>query len=906
MSRKDLVLQAVSDLYKGKGISASEVADHLGLERANISKDLNRLAEENLITKEYGKPVLFYPIEKNIKEISMDCKETIVRIEDQLIHCDKKLTSSIDKFQQQNESLFQIIEQAKAAILYPPFGMNIILLGESGVGKSMFAELIYKYAKEIDRLDDNAEFIDFNCADYANNPQLLLGTLFGVKKGAYTGADQDSEGLVSKANGGILFLDEVHRLPPEGQEMFFKLMDNGVYRRLGETQSTRKAQVLIICATTEFPDDALLKTFMRRIPMVLTIPNLESRSIDERYNLITTFFKEEAAKLQKNIKISLNVARALLGCPCTNNIGELKVNIQLLCAKAYADFISKKNNEISIRTVDLSSNIKEGLYNSNIHRQVWNKFSLDYGEDIIFHCGKNINSLVRDNIKIEQDIYETISQRYETMRRNNVAELIIEQEIDNDITKYFTKYKNEDSVVQRKLQNIIEPFILEIINEVITFCENQMQYSMESNIRTGLIIHIDNTIKRIKRGQKIINPKLSKIKENYNFEFHVALKALKVLESKLDIKIPEDEAGFLTMFIKYEVAIAENKGELVNIFVITHGEGIATAMVRTVNKLLESTHAIGFDVPLDENPKETLMKISEVLKDKTNDSLFLVDMGSATTFGETLKKEFGVRIRTVPLVSTLHVVEATRKAVMGATLDEIYNDVLKVNVIMDNSTKEDIINKKLAILTMCTTGHGSALTVKYLLHKELKIDENQVSIIPLNVVGKEGIYTRISDLEKTYKIIAIISSFKMDIDIQQFGLNEIFMDNSIEEIQKIVDRNLMYLNIGNTLKKQFNNIDGMELTQDIQRINSKLEETLNVRCSADKLIGLTLHLGGVMNRLVVNDRHIRYDEKEYILKNYKKEVNIIKNILAELENKYKVSIPEDEICYIVDIIKEVT
>jgi Sigma-54 interaction domain. len=64
-------------------------------------------------------------------------------------------------------------------------------------------------------------FIVFNCADYADNPQLLMSQLFGYVKGAFTGAESSKAGLVEKADGGILFLDEVHRLPSEGQEILF-------------------------------------------------------------------------------------------------------------------------------------------------------------------------------------------------------------------------------------------------------------------------------------------------------------------------------------------------------------------------------------------------------------------------------------------------------------------------------------------------------------------------------------------------------------------------------------------------------------------------------------------------------------------------------------------------------------
>ena len=144
----------------------------------------------------------------------------------------------------------------------------------------------------------------FNCAEYAENPQLILAQLFGYKKGAFTGADRDSEGLVEKADGGVLFLDEIHRLPPDGQEMLFMLMDRGVYRRLGEPDRERKANVLIMGATTENIEETLLQTFLRRMPVVVTLPSLEERPIEERLELIEYFFRLE----QKNIGMPMYIS----------------------------------------------------------------------------------------------------------------------------------------------------------------------------------------------------------------------------------------------------------------------------------------------------------------------------------------------------------------------------------------------------------------------------------------------------------------------------------------------------------------------------------------------------------------------------------------------------------------------
>src|SRR5690606_9899895 len=185
-----------------------------------------------------------------------------------------------------------------AAILYPPRGLHTIIFGETGTGKSVFARSMYEFALESKAMSQDAPFISFNCADYAQNPQLLFGHIFGVKKGSYTGATEDSPGLLKKADGGILFLDEIHRLPPEGQEMLFTFIDKGVYQPLGESGKEYEASVQIIGATTE-NSDVLLSTFNRRIPMSITMPPLRERTIDERYQLVASFLQQEAHRLNQ-------------------------------------------------------------------------------------------------------------------------------------------------------------------------------------------------------------------------------------------------------------------------------------------------------------------------------------------------------------------------------------------------------------------------------------------------------------------------------------------------------------------------------------------------------------------------------------------------------------------------------
>ncbi|MGL5415136.1 MAG: sigma 54-interacting transcriptional regulator [Clostridium sp.] len=130
------------------------------------------------------------------------------------------------------------MEQCKAAAVYQK-GLPITLTGNSGVGKSYIAKIIHEYTIYKKCIAEDAPFITFNCADYANNRELLSANLFGYKKGAFTGADKESIGLIEAANNGYLFLDEVHRLSPEGQEKLFLFLDQGKFRRIGETNKWR-------------------------------------------------------------------------------------------------------------------------------------------------------------------------------------------------------------------------------------------------------------------------------------------------------------------------------------------------------------------------------------------------------------------------------------------------------------------------------------------------------------------------------------------------------------------------------------------------------------------------------------------------------------------------------------------
>lgn len=184
--------------------------------------------------------------------------------------------------------------------------------------------MIYRYCLAYDLLPENAPFVTVNCAQYANNSELLTSNLFGHVQGAYTGATQDKMGAFEAADDRMLFLDEVHRLSPEGQEKLFTYLDQGIIYRMGDTNQIKKVNVRLFFATTEEVTKYFLPIFLRRIPFKIDFPSLKARSKEERLELIYAFFLNEQRTI-KRPKVSGQVLSLLANQNFLGNIGELKI-----------------------------------------------------------------------------------------------------------------------------------------------------------------------------------------------------------------------------------------------------------------------------------------------------------------------------------------------------------------------------------------------------------------------------------------------------------------------------------------------------------------------------------------------------------------------------------------------------
>ena len=203
-----------------------------------------------------------------------------------------------------------------------PSPLNVLVLGETGVGKEVFAEAVHRASKRASK-----PFLQLNCA--AIPASLLEGELFGYEKGAFTGASQAKAGLFESADGGTVFLDEIGEVPLETQAKLLRVLESGQVLRLGSLRP-RHVDVRFVAATnrdlkTQIVDGKFRPDlFFRLNGITLTLPPLRKR-VDDVLPLAEHFARRVAEHMGTRAPaVSSPAAQVLRKHAWPGNVRELK------------------------------------------------------------------------------------------------------------------------------------------------------------------------------------------------------------------------------------------------------------------------------------------------------------------------------------------------------------------------------------------------------------------------------------------------------------------------------------------------------------------------------------------------------------------------------------------------------
>ncbi len=270
---------------------------------------------------------------KGLRQETVQLREETERLRKRVLRAESQLQPVFKNVKMRD--LFDMIEQIA------PSDANVLIVGESGVGKEVFANRIHEMSNR-----SNGPLIKLNCAAFPAN--MIEGELFGYKKGAFTGASQDFPGMLQAASEGTLFLDEIAEMPIDLQTRFLRVLQEREFRPLGSTQII-KADFRLVAASNRRPEEAIRSGRMREDlyyrlnTFTLAIPPLRERTEDIP-ELSQLFLQRFCTKMNKPLlTIQSEAYDTLLRYHWPGNVRQLQNVIERAVVLAQGSMITRRN-----------------------------------------------------------------------------------------------------------------------------------------------------------------------------------------------------------------------------------------------------------------------------------------------------------------------------------------------------------------------------------------------------------------------------------------------------------------------------------------------------------------------------------------------------------------------------------
>jgi len=329
LDRKDMLGRNMRELEQDGSISESGSLIAIREKRPVTLQQKFKTGKECLITSspvydDKGEVVMVVTNVRDLTEL-LSLQEEIEKEKKEKERMKRELNHLYDKMCVQDKMV--ILDGNSLNALYmadqvAPLDTTVILLGETGVGKEVFAQYVYSNSRRYGK-----RYIKINCGAIPGS--LIENELFGYEKGAFTGADRNGRmGLFEAADGGTVFLDEIGELPLDMQVKLLRVIQEGEIKRIGGIEP-KKIDVRLITATNrnleEMVDKKLFREdlYYRLMTFPIVIPPLRERR-DDIVPLAFHFLKELNAKYGFQKKLSPFAVQMIENYSWPGNIRELR------------------------------------------------------------------------------------------------------------------------------------------------------------------------------------------------------------------------------------------------------------------------------------------------------------------------------------------------------------------------------------------------------------------------------------------------------------------------------------------------------------------------------------------------------------------------------------------------------
>lgn len=327
--------------------TTASIASALAISRNLASQYLNDLVRAKVAVKAGSRPVYYFHRRGLERFLQTSISRSSFASVGDLFDRDAADAPGFERAIGYDLSLSVAIERVRAAMVYPPCGIPLLLVGPHGTGKSLLARLAFEYARAEGMVSASTELVRIDCASYRADASVTADRILEDALG----------GGPSSRDAGMFFLKDVDQLPITVLEgLLSRIAPESASGDACAPRSKDRSPVpaRVVLSASCAPDSPEARELARRVPLTATVPALKDRTPEERSELCLHFLKREGRRLGTDIYISRGAFRRLTEGEFGENVRGLRSCITSCCASA---FLGREGDRLDIRTFQLPSKL---------------------------------------------------------------------------------------------------------------------------------------------------------------------------------------------------------------------------------------------------------------------------------------------------------------------------------------------------------------------------------------------------------------------------------------------------------------------------------------------------------------------------------------------------------------------
>ncbi len=616
--------------------------------------------------------------------------------------------------------------------------------------------------------------------------------------------------------------------------------------------------------------------------------------------MIQKFLTLEAARIKKTLNINAELLRCLLLYDCEANCMQLKADIKIGCANAY---VREHNGSdtLPLYISDFDHNIRKGFLKYKTYRE-------EIEEIIPYDYSYSVNGMAVKMSSVDKEklnnvsIYEDLHQKAESLAASGLDENDINIILSTELENRFHKYKNEltkQIVNKEQFSMLVDKQIIYLIESFLEDAALKLGRNFSNSVFYGLCLHLNSVIYKQTKPNKVSPKQIMNILDQYKTEYLLSTDLALTIKKEFGLELPIDEVILITMFICYQTPISDISNKPVVLFAF-YGDGIADSITKTIISLTHLENVFSFELAFEKEMEEIYDSIKRyILKIERGKGIIVVyDSSFLSEMLVTLEHELKIVIRQLPIPITTMGIELVRKAAIEENVDSVYQSAMKNMGVFG-------MNLKKVIITLCTTGKGSAEELKKYIERYGKVEG--MEIISLSISDIDRLREELVYIMKTNIIQCIVGTFDPKLFSLPFiSISEVF-GTPKEKLPGLLQRNreekslIDYEEVFHYLEEQleYANVEKLKklLPQFILEINERICEL-----SLDSEVGLFIHISCCIDRMRGHLPSPQNMRRETIISKYNWQFKTLLKLAKPLEKSFDIIFNDDEIANILTII----